>query len=83
MLPGCWSWDHLLPAEEVRLPAPAPRLHSKSCCDTGWPQKMEQMNSLPFSHRSWAPGSTSCFPWGFLPLAGGLPSSGLRGSSVP
>lgn len=71
MLPGCHSWDHPLPAEEVRLPAPAPWLHGKSCHNTGQPQEMEQMNSLPFPCSGWAPDSTSFFPWGFLPLAGG------------
>lgn len=71
MLPGCHSWDHPLPAEEVRLPAPIPWLHGKSRHDTGQPQEMEQMNSLPFPCHDWAPGSTSCFPQGFLPLAGG------------
>lgn len=48
MLLGCRGWQNPLPAEVVRLSAPTPWLHGKSCRNTGRPQEMEQMNSLPF-----------------------------------
>lgn len=65
MLLGCHIW-----AEQVRQPAPAPRLHGKSCHSTSWPWEMEQAGSLPFPCCGWALGNI-CFPQGFLPLAGG------------
>lgn len=69
MLPGCHSWDHSLPAKEVRLLVLAPWLHGKSWRDAGQPQEMEQMNSLHFLCCVRTPSSIPCFPQGFLPSA--------------
>lgn len=42
----CHSWDHSLPAKEVRLLTFTLWLHGESWHDAGQTQEMEQMNSL-------------------------------------
>lgn len=85
MLPGCHSWDHSLPAEEVRLMTLVPWLYGKSWHGAGQPQETGQVNSLHFPCCARTPNSIPCFPQGFLlqQVAGGLPFSSLRDSSVP
>lgn len=71
MLPGCHSWDHSLPAEEVTLLTLVPWLYGKSWHGAGQPQETGQVNSLHFPCCARTPNSIPCFPQGFLPSAVG------------
>lgn len=77
----CHSWDHSLPAKEVRLLTLTPWLHVKSWCDAGQTQEIKHCISHAVSGLQAASPAfpkASCLQW----VAGGLPFSSPRDSSV-